>query len=316
MSFSIPENTVLFKISSFNLNLYDNINRNDNIDTIVDYILSNSNISNDIICLQGINDRIIGKLLIKNIIDRSDKNMTPFQYIPKLNINTSNDSFELTWSSSANSDAKCIDSVILSKYPILSSSQIELNDANMIESKKVIIANIIIKNHLVSIYNVSLTDDSSGISNSEFRKKEIEKLNQIINENSNYNKEFNKKYNYGLIVNDIHVICGNINVNEIKNNEINPEIIEIFKLLKGIDAIKCQQNNNIYDFINIDNNIKDYIIIILFKHIYDTSYNNKKELLKKLFQEQCIGIVLSNIVNSIKINDNNPLETILLLRYK
>lgn len=319
--YNIPENTKLFKISSFYVNLNDDINRYDTIKLISRYIYSEYyDIEIDIICIQGINDENLVKLLINEVTILSNELRIPINIVPKIDFNDSQDnSIQLTWNVSSEGGTCDISNIIISKYPIITTSKIILNDSvdeKLVGSRKAIIANINIEGYIVSIFNVTLSEDYLGISNSDFRKYELDQLLKYINLNNLEMKKIIETYDLKLIDKNINIICGNFNVSEIKNSKINPEITQIFKNMKALDTFRISNlKNKNNDFTN-KNGFKDCFILLL---LTDMTFSNDitiEEILNFSYKKHGIIILKSHIENKIQSNDYYPIETIFLLDKK
>lgn len=318
--FIIPEDTILVKISSFYVNLNDDINRNDTIKLISKYIFSDIfNIEIDIVCIQGIYEEKLVKMLTSEILELSCQLKVPINIVPKIELNKSNsldNSIQLTWNTSSENEVFDINSIIISKYPIITTSKIILNDSfdeKLVGSRKGIIANININGYLVSVFNIILSEDYLGVSNSDFRKCEIEKLIKYININSEEMKKINKIYDLNLINKNINIICGNFNTSEIKNSKINPELTNIFKILKAIDTYRIHdQIKNEEHHTNVKG-YKDCFILLLLGNLYPSNSITNNDLLNYSYKTHGITIVKSYIVKNIMSNDYYPIETIFLL---
>ena len=326
-----PINTLLLKISTFDVNLYDNINIHDYIDNITNYIFSDiHNNDIDIICLQGISDVKMMILLIDSIKKMGNILLKAYSIVPYVDttINTST-SFEMTWNTSGNTVAinnqqDNIGGLILSKYPIINNTCIDIiQDKNLHSklnnSKKVIIANINVNGYLVSVYNIKLTEDYLGVNNSEFRKHEVNTLKYIIMSNSVEIKKSIAQNNTKIIDRDVHIVCGNFNIPEIKNNEVNLEMTNIFKILKCVDIFRCLENTiNIdnYGHTNIQGTRDCYINLILFKHNDMNELLNSKDILRKVYADHNIIAVLCYAVKHIKFATYYPVESIILIDMK
>lgn len=327
----IPSDSSVFKISTLNVNLNDNINRDNDIKIISEYVFSELyGIENDIICLQGINNDEFNNKLISKIKSLSKIKKVPIQIVPIINPNkckndelaSHENSIEEIWNTKYEINNVNNSNIIISKYPILASKIIKLNtrDINNKETKHAIVANINISGYIVSIFNIFLTEDYIGVSNNKYRNDEIINLMKFINENTNYIKEQNKLlWKNSLIIKNINLICGCFNIPEIINNKINAEFINIFKNAKLIDLFKCY-NMSKKNYID-GNTVNNYRNCYMTLHYYNSS-NSITEMLdvnglfKKIFDIYGIGIILSCVINHIQINQYHPIETIFILYKK
>lgn len=316
--YDIPENTQLIKISSFYVNLSDDVNRNDTIKILSKYIYSEYyNVEIDIVCIQGINDEKLVKLLVSEILNLSYELKIPINIVPKVELNNESydNSIQLTWNSSSEIENFDITNIIISKYPIITTSKIMLNDTideKLIGSKKAIIANINIEGYLVSIFNVVLSEDYLGISNVDFRKHELEQLLKYIQLNNTEMKKINELYDLKLIDKNINIICGNFNVNEIKNSKINSELTQIFKNLKALDTFRICNLSEKNIFTNI-NGYKDCYILLLLTGMESSSDVTVQNILNYAYKTHGITVIKSYVDTNIQSNDYYPIETIFLL---
>lgn len=318
----IPNNTQLLKISSFNVNLNDDINRNDIIKLVAKYIYSEfSDIEIDIICIQGLNDEKLIKLLTTEIYYLSNINKIPIHIVPKIDINSNNstdNSIELTWNISSsealNNDMNCL---TISKYPIITTSQITLNDSldeKLIGSRKAIIANLNVNGYLISVYNITLSEDCLGTSSADFRKYEMDQLIKFINLNNTEMSKINLRYDMKLINKNVNIICGNFNIAEIKNTKINTEMTQLFKNIKALDTFRIYNTyklNNDNGNTNINGQRDCYILLLLDINI--TGNVSAKELINFAYKKHGVTVVKSYRIKNIISNGYHPMETIFIL---
>jgi hypothetical protein len=324
----IPENTVLIKICSLNIGISDNINRLDDINNITSYIFNKiGNVESDIICLQGINNLELAKSLTKNILNYSIKNKIAIDIVPNLEFDTRNSS-HFSWLSekkkdkieeTINEEIVFFDKLIISRYPIISSQYDFILKEKKNSSKNTILtANINIHKYIFSIYNVSLSYDYTGISNSHIREEEVAYIKKNIKNNAKKIMEDNLNSNYDpLLIKNIHIICGKFYVQEFKYKNINSELLLIIKKLKAIDIHRFINKDSFDKFLKGEFSFKgenktDYIMFLLLKH-NDIDVDKINKLISS---EYDISFIMSYIVQNININDNYPLETILLLNLK
>lgn len=318
----IPDNTQLLKISSFYVNLNDDIYRVNTIKLITKYIFSDFyNLEIDIICIQGINEEKLVKMMVSEILNLSNELKIPVNIVPKIDPNTTNsldNSIQLVWNNShfenyENYENNDVNSIIISKYPIITTSKISLNDSmdeKLVGSRKAIIANINVNGYLLSVYSVTLSEDYLGVSNEDFRKNEISELCKFIDLNNIEMKKINESYDLNLINKNINIICGNLNVSEIKNLKINPELLQICKTLKALDTFRVFNFENQY--IN-KNGFKDCYILLLLTDFSTSDNLTKNEILNYSYNKYGITVIKSVIITNITSNDYHPIETIFLL---
>lgn len=311
---NIPQNTVIFKISSLNINLNDAIDRTDHIKMIVNYVFSEINdVDLDIVCLQGVNDKKLLKILINGIYKLSRKNKKPVNIIPNVNFDYTNSvdsSIIATYSVTEETDNILTSNVIISRYPIIS-SKITLFDDN--QGKSIITANISINDYIISIFNTALTKDSLGISNNSIRIKEIDILKKVIDDNTLEMKKINSiinKYHNKYIIKDINIIACLFNIDETRNSTVNVELIKYFKRLNGIDMFRILDDTTSENYYTTTKNVRDNYLLLVKDIVLLTS---NKQIINDIFSEQNTGIIMSYVVESFDTNDNHPIESLLLL---
>jgi hypothetical protein len=315
ISINIPKNTKIIKIGSYNINLNDSINRSEHIKNIVNYVFSEiSSITLDVICLQGMRDRKLMRTIMKEIYKVSQKNKKPVDIIPKLNFKNIGSCDSNTYKmlmSYDETDYSDNTNMIISRYPIISSSYKILHS-----NKTLLIANISIDDYIISIYNTELTCDYLGISNSLIRKKEIEDIKSEMNINlinlEKINNSLNQ-YQNKYIIKNINFLCGILNINEIINDNINPELLHFLSILNAVDIFRIMEENiEILDLYNNNSkNTRDCYILAIIDSI-DIIQTNKY-LINKLSKNHNTNIIAYYIVETFKSNDYYPIEIILLL---
>lgn len=319
--FNIPTNTKLLKISSFNVNLSDSVNRMANIDIIIKYVFSEiNNLILDIICIQGINDINVSKIFIRKILAVSNKNGCPVEVYPKFDVRTSKSvdiSYEKEWNSSETNKKVC-SNIIISKYPIINyndgNNDNNNNDKNN-NDNNISCVNIDIDGYIVSIYNIVLSEDVLHLSNHEKRNSEINILIKNIKKNSDYLKKYNLKLQNKYIIKDTHIICGNFNIIEMKNNFFNSELTHVLKSLNAIDVYRYNSMINKKEDSGFNNSydIRDCYITILSFDSSNPEQKSIKEMVTDIYKNHGIAIILAYVVTSIKVNEYFPIEIILLL---
>jgi hypothetical protein len=281
------------KIGTFNINLNQAIYQDDKIEILI-HLMSNI----DILCLQNIYDIKTAKILIKKILS-NNKNL----YIYPGQIKNSNFQstriIQNTFSDSTGENTTKFNNITISKYPFINCACVAISD-QFNKSNFINITNINFNNIIISIYNVALQSDFTSISNINIREQQIDNIVKIINDNKENIKkdELIKSYNNY----DINIMCGNLNINEFKNNSLNAEYLSTLNKLKGLDIyrfIKSINSTNIVKSpVNIINNTmrQDYILLLLdniaqfgqFGHHNEIKDNNNETI-----------IILENIKNYI-----------------
>lgn len=319
IKYNIPQNTSLLKISSFYINLNDDINRFESIKMIARYIFSNYyDVEVDIICIQGINNNKLVKIMIDEILHLSRDLQIPVNIVPKVNYNdlSNTNSIQLTWINSSDIENIDTNNIIISKYPIITTSRVNLNesfDEKLMGSRKATIANINVDGYLISIFNLILSEDFLGVSNAEYRKSEIEKLFKYVKANNIEMNKMNERYKLDLINKNVNIICGNFNIHEFKNCTVNSELIDIFKYIKALDTFRITNINNDNTFTNTRGFRDCYILLLLNELDLDNVNMTSSKILKYCLDVHGITIIKSEINNNIKSNNCHPIETIFLL---
>lgn len=299
-------------IGSFHVGLDDSSNTTNLIEALTKYFMHN-NI--DIICLQGFEKYS----LIREFVSKLNKNLDNsliLYYAPEIKTNTGNDidAMDMTWSSSEDFEISDLDLLIISKYKILDFSKIKLkNIINLPNSSKyLIVANILFNNSVISIYNTSFQENLIGVNNMPIRKVQSDQLEDVIISNIEH---LNDKIFGDYENKNIHIICGNFNINEIDNNEISREYLIVFKKLKIIDTCKYvakhRKNNN-----DLSTNIfglrSSYICIRI---DVDTRKDiSIKELTQELHTKSNIFIINSSI-EKIEGYENYPITTTFKIKH-
>jgi hypothetical protein len=237
---------------------------------IIDFLTFFRGEKMDVICLQGFHKFSVIKDFIRKlekIVDKDFPHMHLY-YAPQVPITTPDqNSFDVTWSSSGDCEDSAIDCLIISMHPILHFGKIKFEEhLDLVNSSKyIIMANINYKGTLVSVYSASLQEDLAGIKNTTLRRRQLDQLNRVIQNNKmdmQTHSAVDEVQNQG-----IHIVCGNFNINEIDNDVISKEYIHAFRNFKFIDAyryvLKCKniKTEHIDDATNISGFRTSYIVV-------------------------------------------------------
>lgn len=306
----IPSDFELLKIVSYNVDIINSINIRTTIGLITEYIFSNNkNKQNDIICLQGIRDKIAMTLLVKFIKSYSKKSKIDIYIVPDLNIELDNEfesplhnSFGASWGDTDNyEDELETKNIIISKYKILSHFNSKLSDdINLIG------ANILIKNKIISVYTSGLTEDIGDINNNNKRNEEINEIPNIIDNNI---KEI-QNLKEGTLSN-IHFFCVCLNIPEIENLKLSSLFINITKNNKYVDIYRLK-NKLVNGNTNKQNIRIDYIFLVLTENIEKP--NSQKQLLESIFKKYRIHFIKNNVRNDITDSNHYPIECICMIQ--
>ena len=266
--------------------------------------------------------------MIENINNVCNK--SPFEICPVVNSKIKlyedyDSTFDMMWYSSSQSGDydNDIKELILSRYPILSSKIVNLHENTenkIIEKNKILIANINIEGYVISVLNVTLFGDSiGGMSGSKFRKTEVDEIKSIINSNNEEVEAFIKTFKMNLVHKKITLIAGLYNINEIKNDKINTELVQTLKDLNSVDILRllssAKKENN--SGINNTLNTRDcYICLHMHNHKDSEQYLQPNDVIKKIYDEYGLTFVSSYILKTYKILDYYPIELIFILDRK
>jgi len=271
---------------------------NTSIEEISNLLISNNN-KIDILCLQNFQDIQDIKELIIFINKYNKKNIAQYEIYPNDLNNVNNkdkmNSIQLTWSYTLGDDNQDINGLIISKYPIISSAKIKIQ-TTLFEAKKYFyLTNINFNNIILTIFNIALQQDFTGITNYKIRETQIDQLIKCINDNNNMNKK------------NINIICGNLNINEYDDKIVNTEYVKLFRKINGLD---------IYSYVKLSKEIKknvirnDYIIIIIDELKEAYKYNNFDEqinfisdILYNNYDLYIVNSVLQPNISTIKIKN-------------
>lgn len=323
---SIPDNYSMVKIISYNVSLKNSINLYNEIFNITKYILTRiKGIYNDIICIQGIEDKYALYEFVCAIKKVSNKmNMTlhtvpDFEDIVVEKSNSYKSSFHLSWSHSkpvSMAVTEILSCLIISRYPIINYNITKLmDDINC----PLILANININNTIITICNINLHKNIINIDKIETRKKELNKINNIVHNNKTHLKNNYSKYN----ISDIIFICGNFNIEEIALGAINKEYLMLIQNYRMIDIYRYMNINN-SGFTNIHNKRTNYLMLKMTDDVYDEN-NEYNKLLQKIKSHNDMFSLLhkrygtyfmnSNVNLSINYKYDFPIEIILMIKH-
>jgi len=346
------------RVSTLYADLDESINKKKKIIGIVEYFMDKYFDYNiDIICIQGIN----GINIIIELIDAFKKKINEYNdkiighkniylnFYPDIEIQTNNSYYMSTCE--YNKDSKYCNKLIVSKHPFLQTSNIEIcckdnmnkhslssssyfdkspktklsnndSDENINIRKYMQLVNVNVDGTIVSVYNVELEPDSTGISNIKERRLQLHNIiNHVMINKENLMDDNMRKFVYDDMTyiatnRDIHIITGMFHINEIKNGTLNQEYIKMNKILNSLDInrwIKCLRNNDENTVSNIKLT-KDVYTFLISKDIIDIhDISNKSQ---KLFEKHKTVIISSNIIkNSINMNKFTyyPEDTVLMI---
>jgi hypothetical protein len=322
------------KIYSLNVHLSNSFNVNSKINNIKNFI---EETEFDILCIQGLYESKLLKTLVKNILSLNKnsinmkKRISIFPFIDVIslkNINnpgvllsegeidetcSSMDVIKMSMSVSNDDNIYDIDCLIITKHDIISGTKVCMDYENKKIKKYVYIANIDCDGTLISIYNCTLANDYIGISNRYLRNVQINKIDNVISQNSHVilNDDVYDTY----YVKNIHIITCSSNIPEMIGRGINEEYIHLIKTLKCIDvyryirALKDKNTNIDIDLTSAGTNRNNYILV----HVPNIkSFVNIKYIGEMLYKLNVIVINSLSISSEYKFEDN-PLCVDLLI---
>jgi len=334
------------RISTLFADLDESINKKKKIIGIVEYFMDKYFEYNiDVLCIQG----IYGINIIKDLINAFKKKINEYnnnvignkniylEFYPDIEVQQNNSFYMSTCEDYK--DNKYCNKLIVSRHSFLQTSNIEIcckdnilyrspktkindSDDNISIRKYMQLVNINVDGTIVSVYNVELEPDSTGISNIKERKIQLNNIINNVKNNKNNLLDANmRKFTYGDVTyiasnRDIHIVTGMFHINEIKNNVLNQEYINMNKIINGLDInrwIKClrNDNNNIVSNIKLTKDVYTFLISDDICDIHDISLKSQK-----IFEKHNAVIVSSNIMkNSINMNKFTyyPEDTVIMI---
>ena len=323
------DNTFPFRVSTFYVDMSNTFAKDKNISELVEYFFASHNgYEMDVMCLQGIANVDIYKDIIKffkrktnehNNKIKTNQKLELYYYPHDNNNNTSTDEYE-TWSLSdqTSDDESTCGKLIISRHKSIiyiednkyikrdkrakslrrmNTLSCVTNISNQNKNDKIQVINICVQGIIISIYNVSMTQSFNG-NNIEYNDR-IKNLNNFMDVTSqeilsycniNGNNNFDNRC--------IHILCGNFNINEMKNNSINKSYVRLIKKLNAIDIFRyvtgMRGKNSLK--IKYDTNIlfsrNNYLLI----HVGNIDkLDDVKAIGKNLYDEYGILIIDTNI---------------------
>lgn len=264
----------------------------------------------DILCLQGILDTKLCRIILKQIYEKSSK-IYAYPSLDTFGL-VSNNSLELTLSRS-NDEIQYIDCLTLSKYPIINSAKVKLTNDLIDYDKFIYISNIEVYDTVISIYNFELQADSMGRNNKNIRLKQLNEINDTIK----INKEKINNDEYILYNNNLHFLCTALNVDELRDKQTHNEYIDCLKKINGLDlyryvrTLKGQNTNNSIDSTNINGKRSEYILLILDSLSKITEIESIKNI---LYNEMKIIVKNNLIIKNLTDLDNYAILSLVLIK--
>lgn len=314
----IPSSLQKLLIYSCDLKLNKSMNYDQKIDELTNFIITRDY---DVICIQGIHNKKCYTELQNFLHEYNLDNYEKLSYYPEMDISRkkysdikSNNkspkkksyehsvsvehdiSFEHSVSAEMNNDYTTHDSIIISRYEILTMATVKIPNYICTSQNIYYIININFHNIIVSIFNISFQADCVGVTNHKIRKIQIKILHDHIVKNQDHlHSDFSEYKNKNMTF-----ICIQSNINNFKNNAINGEYNFLLESLECIDTydyvqkmkygVDIEKKNNIY---NIRSN---YILLCL---INNNVYQQQSNKFLSHFNNKSQGIGIRNSIIDI-----------------
>lgn len=314
--YKLPDRVKIFSICTLDLKLNKLIDYNEKIDNLFSFIIDNKY---DIICLQGLNNKNLYDKLQNTLHFYNDKKNIYFY--PKLNNiknlfetsqrNLSEHSVSVEDEISGDSIINHMDSIIISKYEILSSAPIEIPSYICTSDSTWYIMNIMFYNKIISIFSIKLQQDYIGVSNHRIRARQVEILRDSIIMNQAHIKN-----DLCITEENFTIISIQSNINNFKNNDLNKEYENLLSSIESIDTHdyiqKIKNGANQIKKNDIHNVRSNYILLSLInRNIYNHHFN-------PLIKNRSENIAIRNSI--IEIDKNilgaNPMITDFFIKIK
>ena len=331
---NIPNNYTMIKIVTYNVQLKNSIDMENNINKIVKYIFSTfRNKDIDIMCIQGLDDKHSLYELVTSVKKMSEKYGIDLYFAPEFDdIDISEkeslrSSFQLTWSGSKTKSDKSendITNIIISRHLIVSYlyEPLDTLETSLFVIDGIVLSNINVHNSIISIYNISLSNDiaSAQVNNSKKRASELDKVKDIITSNITSITTDDRFKQYTKT--DINFMVGSFEVTETKNNEINEEYLDITNKFHCADIYRYQ-HGDYGGYTNIKNERSDYIMLLLTEDIFDIKgkyhqimldIKEPYDVLKLIFKRYNLHTVQTHVNTDEDCRPNFPVESIMIFK--
>lgn len=248
------------KISSFYVDMSNTFAKDKNIDRLIKYFFHiEHDKSIDIMAIQGINSMLIYRDIVRAFMAKAEEANTKLYFYP-FNPNDFNDTDSYdTWSLSdkTTDEVAAYNKLFISRYePLIyieDTEYINKNKRTVVSKEKLSsfefinnikvdmydklhIININVNGIIVSVYNVNILDDIEvNISNYNDRIKKIKRFIDVNTKEIDNYRRFNDTH---IDNRYIHIICGNFNINEIKDNIVNKSYKKLIKKLNSVDMFR------------------------------------------------------------------------------
>lgn len=240
----------LIKITTYNINVTSDLGSEYKIKNVIKHVYDKMDRNNDIICIQGIKNDIVGYKLLKyfsntfgNYKYHTCPKLVPSKNIVNLHKNDQNRNY-LNYNAVV--DHYCDDNIlkattnniILSKFPIIDTmyATFDPKKSSNLDNRSIVCADINVYGHVIRIFNTQLTSDNHYISNNNrhIRKKEFDRLFHVINKTKTLMKSKNKINTFvagPLYMSDKQTINSHISEYEKRITKYN--IHDIYFILNG-----------------------------------------------------------------------------------
>jgi len=313
----IPNDFILTKVVTINLNLQNSINLKRNITKLVNYYFDNNL---DIAVLQNFNDKISLFNFIKHLKTEAKIRKKNIFISPEFEDIDSYDTTKITIpiNNTAKSDnEQFVPHLLISKYEIENYTQLFLNKN---KSAFLLSSNIIIEGKIISIFIGSLSQDlkSLGVVNSEKRTIELMKIKRRVDKNLEIIEE-----EYGNNVSGINILFGHLPIDETYQNKKSSEYLKAIEICKVIDLHRYYDNSN--SIITSKNNKRnDYIFLFLDDEFFEenTKLNDElqnvktpKDMFNLLFKKYTFHLFEIDVEKEISIFDSYPITISFMFKY-
>lgn len=290
------------KICSFNVRLFQSVNHVEKIENLIDFVIKSDY---NVICLQGINDIKLLRLIVKNIfkynLTTQTNKLTTYPVIESFYMNyVQDDVLKVTWSNSNDDDIEIVDSLIITKENIISGSHLEMTSFELNgKGNRFYVINIEWNNIVVSVYNTTFQSDFVGISNEEIRKVQIKELWKVISENTKN------------IHNSVNIVCCQCNIKELFNNRVSGEYLNFTRTLKSLDTYRYVQTlkginiNSSLDATDLSGSRNNYILL---SNLNTSNFDNLKNIGDELYV-QCKLLVTNSTIKKFKLYEDRAIVT-------
>jgi len=327
---TIPDNFKLIKLVSYDICLENSLSIHKIVNDITQYLFTEFRGKTiDILCLQGIDDKVSVRDLIISIKKILKEKLIKMYFVPTFDdIDDELDSKIPTFISTA-SDPKSFlykytNSIIISKYPIISFGINRIKNPDDDTILNIIIhVNINICGSIITIYNVSLYNNyvNIGVDIKYHRKIELDTLMSIINNNDKEIINNTKKIYTDCKYKQLNFIVGTFHIEEKRFNIITYEYEKLINVYKCVDVYRYLNNDKV-GFTTKTNKRIDYIMFTLSNDVYNNNKWSKilnkvktdEQLFNFIFKKYGIHFIQTYINIDMDCRNHFPVENIFMLK--